>query len=664
MKISNISQKNTKSKSRKKLLKPKDDLNSKEKFNTVDDFKMIKNKKRTNQKEKEKEKESYYNISKKKEILLKIKPEKNNKESYSYNIITKKINKSKEKRTYKEYPNLIQGVLDQATYNNQTNNTNYNEYIRYKPINDILFNEQSNIPTGKITTENNNSLNISFNSKSKEKEKNDIENNTYNNNYNIENDFKINTESFKSRKNDTLIKSEKSISPILSNNYNKKESNKDLVSEYIDNVEIRPKKTVNIIAKINIEKTENFNIINNKSNNLEFKTEEEMWKYIRKKMTEEKEKEYNDNKLKYNYFTLIKKFRGKILYEIGLENSINKINEILEKENVKVENELVLLITKKSYEKLNTLLNTDANYDNNNNEINMLKTKIDELKKVNEQLKNNLDIMKEENDKLNEKINILNDELKIYKDGNNTKDNMINNYQNELKELKELNRTWIEQKNEKKIYLEIIKNDFFDIINILPNNKTKEKNMIYLIEHFRHEYKYIPKKEEIKEIKVKENNNIIKPEKKEKKDIKINKETKEKEKGKEKENKMKTEKKEDKKENKKDISTPNNMKDKINIFNQKNTDTENDINKKEENIPNKIFLVSNSKKEETTEEKMKREERMNKALKRIKNKRKSDAEKEKVKKSENIKELSTALESQLQKGEGKKLFVDLEYEKE
>jgi hypothetical protein len=55
---------------------------------------------------------------------------------------------------------------------------------------------------------------------------------------------------------------------------------------------------------------------------------------------------------------------------------------------------------------------------------------------------------------------------------------------------------------------------------------------------------------------------------------------------------------------------------------------------------------------------------MNKALKRIKNKRKTDAEKKKLRKSENIKDLSSALETQLQKGEGKKLYIDLEYEKE
>ena len=54
---------------------------------------------------------------------------------------------------------------------------------------------------------------------------------------------------------------------------------------------------------------------------------------------------------------------------------------------------------------------------------------------------------------------------------------------------------------------------------------------------------------------------------------------------------------------------------------------------------------------------------MNKALKRIKNKRKIDEEKEKIKKSEKVKEISSALETQLQKEEGKKLYIDLEYEK-
>ena len=651
MKLSKSRQKNSriKSKSGKKFITideqnkkmKSEESESKERFNTISDIRNP-SKKRVNKKEKE----NYYEkLSKKKEeVLLKI---------------TRKINKNKEKKIYKDYPNLIKGVLGQAVYNNMTNNTNYNEYIRYKPITDI-FNDQSNIPTRKITIENTNSLNISFNSKSdlvkKEKEKNDIETNAYNY-YNIENEFKLNQESNKSRKNETLIKSGKSISPILSNNYYN-ENKKDSVSEYINiksndknergkidnnniinNIEIYPKKTVDIKEKLEVEKIENFNILgviikNNDNNNYLFKNEEEMWKYIKNKMTEEKDKEYNDNKLKYNYFTLIKKFHGKILYEIGLENNLAKINYILEKENVKVENEPILLVKKNSFDDKS---NTDVDSDN---EIKMLKIKIDKINKENEQLKENINIMKGETDKLNKTINLLNDKLKLYMKDINDKNNEINEYQNKLKEIN-LN---IGQ-NKEDIIFEIIKNDFFDIINI-SNKKFKENDIIYLIEHFAHEYKNISKNEE------KKKNDEINYKRKEKE--------KEKEKEKKKENNIKLDKKEEKIEDKKDIS--NNVKDKINLYN-KNVDNYNNI-EKEENIPKKIFLVSNTKTEETIEEKMKREERMNKALKRIKNKRKSDAEKNKLRKSENIKDLSSALETQLQKGEGKKLYVDLEYEKE
>ena len=203
MKLSKSRQKNSRiqSKSRKKFITideqnkkmKSEESQSKERFNTISDIRNP-SKKRVNKKEKE----NYYEkLSKKKEeVLLKI---------------SRKVNKNKEKKIYKDYPNLIKGVLGQAVYNNMTNNTNYNEYIRYKPITDI-FNDQSNIPTRKITVENTNSLNISFNSKSdllkKEKEKNDIETNAYNY-YNIENEFKLNQESNKSRKNETLIKVEK-----------------------------------------------------------------------------------------------------------------------------------------------------------------------------------------------------------------------------------------------------------------------------------------------------------------------------------------------------------------------------------------------------------------------------------------------------------------------
>ena len=61
--------------------------------------------------------------------------------------------------------------------------------------------------------------------------------------------------------------------------------------------------------------------------------------------------EYNNNKMKYNYFKLTKQFHGKLLYEIGLENNLNKINEILDKENVEIEHETIMFICKKNLNK-------------------------------------------------------------------------------------------------------------------------------------------------------------------------------------------------------------------------------------------------------------------------------------------------------------------------
>ena len=686
MRLSNthLKKKAIKSKSKKKYvliddrnprLKSEGPSYSNERFNTVGDIRNNSINKKKNSKKKGKE--SYFrNLSRKKELILKIKinPEKNDKESYPYNLIQQRINKSKDNnKKLKDYPNNIKGVLGQAIYNNQTNNVNYSENVRYKPITDV-FNEQSNITTRKITTDNNASLNLSFNSKSdlfkKEKEKNDIDNNI--NNYNIENEIKINGDSIKTRKYDTLIKSGKIISPILSNsnyNENKKEINNNaIVSEYInksiDKNDKRNKNYINIInnefnnveihrikialkkEELKIEKNNEINILQNISNKYKdfiiFKNEEEIWKFIKNKMSEEKEKEYYNNKMKYNYFTLIKKFHGKILYEIDLENNIDEINYIFEKENVKIENEPIKLI-KKSSDKIDI---DNSLY----KEINELKTKSDDINKGNETLKNNIYLLKQEINKLNEELFTLNEKLKTYEKELNEKNNIINDYEIKLKELnqqfkeykeniiKESNQNKKEIQNSFKNNFEIIKNDIFDLISI-NKNKIKKNNIIFLIEYFRHEYKNnknIQKNEENKEkTKEKITTNEIKEIKN--KDIIL-----------------------DKKEEKKDIT--NNMKDKINIFTNNN---KNDIiDKKEDNIPNKIFLVSKEKKEETNEEKMKREERMNRALQRIKNKRKIDEEKDKLKKSEKIKQSSIELEAQLKKGEGKKFFVDLEYEKE
>ena len=113
--------------------------------------------------------------------------------------------------------------------------------------------------------------------------------------------------------------------------------------------------------------------------------------YIKKKIREEKDDEYNKGKVKYNYFILTKKFHGKILYEIGLENDLDKINDILRKENVEVEHEPVAFITLKE---LNQLKSSE-----NNEEIEKLKNEIEKLNQDNLKLKEELEKMNQENKK-------------------------------------------------------------------------------------------------------------------------------------------------------------------------------------------------------------------------------------------------------------------------
>ena len=126
MRLSNthLKKKAIKSKSKKKYvliddrnprLKSEGPSYSNERFNTVGDIRNNSiNKKRNSKK---KSKESYFhNLSRKKELILKIKinPEKNDKESYPYNLIKQRINKSKDNnKKLKDYPNNIKGVLGQ-----------------------------------------------------------------------------------------------------------------------------------------------------------------------------------------------------------------------------------------------------------------------------------------------------------------------------------------------------------------------------------------------------------------------------------------------------------------------------------------------------------------------------------------------------------------------
>ena len=585
----------------------------------------------------------------------------------TYVIKSKKPSKSNNaKKKLRDYPNLIKGVLRQVNYYNLNNNINYNDTIRYKPIDDF-YNEQSSIFIKNIIENNTNSPNTSINLDEQKSELQSNNNNIFNpknnnDNYSnnihkiknneedeyLEQEIKSNKVKYRRSRGENNIKSIKNISPIspikirniyrndipylnediyndnsdnnIKNNYNRKPSfinnnetivtddddnfrnkkkdklvitssnfclnnenpkmksdNKSKIELSIENVNdfALPHNKINPIINLKLEEkhADNFNIIQNKKNNvtnqsnfnnleatnlpminyigvynknsnnankepiydnnggkLSFNNDDEVIRYIKKKIREEKDLQYNNNKMKYNYFNLIKMFHGKKLYEIGLENNLDKINAILEKENVEVEHEPIMFIFKKD---LNKIKNGEIIFKNNNstnnpdnreeigklikekekiiNENEKLKKKIELMNNINN--KNNLDEKNKDYDKLLKEIEKLNEQ-------NNEKQNILNEYEKKMSqydqivqvnnilqvekekytkyiiELQEYNEKIIIEYNKMKTQLEselsnkkqsnnfnsnkldIISADFFEIININRNKSINNINNI------------------------------------------------------------------------------------------------------------------------------------------------------------------------------------------
>ncbi len=154
-----------------------------------------------------------------------------------------------------------------------------------------------------------------------------------------------------------------------------------------------------------------------------FNNEDELIDYMSKKYEEEKKKKsYFNKKLRFTGFILSKKYKGKNLYEIRIEDDIDKINKQLKDETVIVNEKEVELKFK----------DDNNNYINNNNEIyNKLIQENKNLKLENENwnkkdtFKNELITrLDKEKMKLYEEIRKLNKEIDELK-GVNTKVNKI-----------------------------------------------------------------------------------------------------------------------------------------------------------------------------------------------------------------------------------------------
>ena len=571
-------------------------------------------------------------------------------------------------RKYKNYPNLINSVLQQANYYNTNNNNNFNENVRYKPI-EYIFTEQSekenmnNSGNISINSENQNELkSIKYNDGNNiRKIKIEDNNENYNDNTNTnDNLYKI---------NDMIIeKNGKTISPIISSSANKrriKNEKNDIISKYINNIKdnnpINNEENNNNVNNINLRNenkiknisskysneevkeqeekkgnyinskyleiipTNSFALINKNSfpeNKLIFNNNEEVLSYIKNKIKEEKDIEYNQNKneIKYNYFILSKIFHGKTLYEIGLSNNINQINSILEKENVEIEHQKVIFITQNEYKQLKQKNIQVKNSIDINEEIK-------QLSKENEELKNRMLLS---NKNYEENYSNLENEI-------NKKQNIINEYAAErekflkyINELQEYDKKVIleyqkmklllekeKEKNFKKYFtneeLEINKNDLFDIIN--QNQHYEQKN--------------------IKEYEIKTINQIFLVNNEKKNDIK-----------------------------KEEFVCKNKNKGGNNYIYEKNV---NNNNFEDENNKNKNRASFSEKRYDIKDKiyKSKRDESLSRAMKRINNRRKIDKIKEeqnKFRKSKKINGMAGGLQDKIKNNEGK-FYVDLEYEK-
>ena len=170
--------------------------------------------------------------------------------------------------------------------------------------------------------------------------------------------------------------------------------------------------------------------------------------------------------MKYNYFILTKKFHGKTLYDIGLENDLNEINNILTKENVEIEHEPVAFITIKE---LNQLKGGD-----NNQEIEKLKDEIERMKKENEKLNEEIENMNNENKKIQKELDIANIKNKKLNNKNSDENEKLKEEIEKINKENEKLKRKLDLKNKNLEDNNSLTNDYNNLLDEI--DKLNEKN--------------------------------------------------------------------------------------------------------------------------------------------------------------------------------------------
>ena len=274
------------------------------------------------------------------------------------------------------------------------------------------------------------------------------------NNFIVDNDYNYNNNDFKNNNfmDNLEISSVNTFTyPDELNKYKDKKYYKDndnkKRSNNFENLKFIQRDSINLMNEA-IRPEKNYRI-DTEDGKLQFNNDEEVLDYIKRKIKAEKDLEYND-KLKYNYFILTKKFHGKILYEIGLENDLNSINKILQKENVEIEHDQVIFVKKKELEQLRNGIAPS-----NHSEAKKLNKENQKLNKENEKLNQENDKLFQENEQLSQKIDLMSqnigdnntkliieynkllDQFEILKENNKKLENELNDKKNIIKRYEE-----------------------------------------------------------------------------------------------------------------------------------------------------------------------------------------------------------------------------------
>ena len=355
---------------------------------------------------------------------------KNSNENYSNNSKNSDINNSKKNRNNISSNDDI--ISNSKSINNIITTPNFSDTGKTPK-------RQNNIINQKVKPFNNNEM---------------IENNNSNSNSNSKNEensqYKIMVK--KRPKNDIPVP----LGGLKRRNSSSLSINKNLNKNIYINYEICQNGNINFIGK------EKYNDNKNRKNENKFifDNEKDIIDYIYNKFEEErKKKSYFNRKLRFTGFVLSKKYKGKNLYDVRIEDDINKINQQLKVEKV--------LIGDKQVE-FNFIDDKKENNCKDNNDINNNNVLIEENKQL-----------KLEREKLNKKDSVKNELIKKLDKEKQNFIEEIEKLKNEIEELKKENNKLNEEKNNpnnKKYNFVIEKNILFDIYKINEENKINKKN--------------------------------------------------------------------------------------------------------------------------------------------------------------------------------------------